>query len=69
MVGVLEGKRALVTGASKGIGRAICHALVAEGALVTGIARASNELGSLSAELGACHLRANQLPHSLQSQW
>lgn len=52
MAGVLEGKRALVTGASKGIGRAICQTLVAEGALVTGIARASNELGSLSAELG-----------------
>jgi len=49
---VLAGKRALVTGASKGLGRAICHALVAAGAHVTGIARPSTELGSLSAELG-----------------
>jgi NAD(P)-dependent dehydrogenase (short-subunit alcohol dehydrogenase family) len=52
MTGVLAGKRALVTGASKGLGRAICHALVAAGAHVTGIARPSTELGSLSAELG-----------------
>ena len=43
----LEGKVAIVTGASKGIGLAITRALAAEGATVVAGARSTEPLGGL----------------------
>jgi len=50
----LEGRLALVTGASAGIGRAIATALVAEGAQVIVNARKLDRLNETAAALGAC---------------
>ena len=50
-----SGTRALVTGASRGIGRALAHALAQRGAVVGLAARSTSELQTLAAELPGAH--------------
>lgn len=49
---VLQGRSALITGATRGIGRAVAEALAGAGAEVHLLARSRAELGRLAAELG-----------------
>lgn len=49
----LTGKKALVTGATGGIGAEICRQLVKQGAVVTGTGRRLEKLEELQKELGA----------------
>jgi NAD(P)-dependent dehydrogenase (short-subunit alcohol dehydrogenase family) len=58
----LQGKKALVTGASKGIGRAVARSLAAEGADVVVTARDGRALAALCAELEAAGVQAISAP-------
>src|ERR1700712_4630385 len=51
-MGEFTGKRALVTGAGKGIGRVIVELLCARGATVVALSRAQADLDTLSAATG-----------------
>jgi NAD(P)-dependent dehydrogenase (short-subunit alcohol dehydrogenase family) len=55
----LEGKTALVTGASKGLGRAMAAALAAEGAVVGIVARNREQLATAAREIGATPFTAD----------
>src|ERR687887_329762 len=49
---ITPGTRAFVTGASRGIGRALAQALAARGATVGLAARSADDIEALAAELG-----------------
>jgi 3-oxoacyl-[acyl-carrier protein] reductase len=59
----LKGKKALVLGASRGLGRAIAHRLAEEGADVVVSARSADKLEALAAEIKAQHgVEASPVP-------
>jgi NAD(P)-dependent dehydrogenase (short-subunit alcohol dehydrogenase family) len=57
--GKLAGRAAIVTGASKGLGKAIAAALAAEGARVAVVARDAAQLEALAAEIGGAAFPAD----------
>ncbi|KAF2166713.1 hypothetical protein M409DRAFT_22769 [Zasmidium cellare ATCC 36951] len=60
--GKLEGKVAIVTGASIGIGRSIAKAFAAAGASVAVVARREPELGTLVEDISATHGHGRAVP-------
>jgi len=57
----LQGKIALITGASRGIGRASAIALSREGAVIVGAARTEKDLDELAAEIAAAGGRSTMI--------
>ena len=64
----IRGASALVTGAGRGIGRAIALALGREGASVTIVSRTAAELEALAAEIAQAGGRAHAFPADLQDK-
>lgn len=48
----LAGKRVIVTGAGRGIGKAICLCLAKEGAIIAAASRTAGDIEKLLGELG-----------------
>lgn len=64
-MGSLEGRRAIVTGGGRGIGRAVALALAAEGADVAVVGRTEESLSAVADEIRAVGRTAVSIPHDL----
>ena len=64
----LEGQVALVTGASRGIGQAIAHALAAHGAIVVGTATSDSGAASIAEKLAAAGYQGTGMKLDVRSQ-
>ncbi len=66
MAGRLDGRIALVTGASRGIGRAVALAMAAEGAHIIALARTTGALEELDDEIDSNGGAATLVPLDLK---
>ncbi len=68
MSGKLHGKTAVITGASRGLGKAMALALAAEGARIALVARDRARLDAVAAEIGAANGQAAVVPADVTSE-